>query len=71
MSGLRYFDDIMHAMIAAERAEHERKARAGEYIRKCEAERLAALRLNTDRRPPSFFAASEGLVAARIIGGLS
>lgn len=74
MSGLRFMADFMHEQIALEtrlkKLETRLKkieANAAEYARRCKAERAAALPVRTDRPPPSFFAASEGLCAANII----
>lgn len=68
MSGLRFFDDIMHAQIAAERRLAEIESNASTYTDRCATIRAAHLPRG-NRPAPSFFAATEGLNAARIIIG--
>lgn len=69
MSGLRFFEDMMHEAIALKRHHTAIRTRASEYIAKCEAARKQALQHRGDRMPPSFFEANEGAFAARMILG--
>lgn len=69
MSGLRFFDDLMHEVIAKDNRLREIRANADRYAERCEQERLASLPITTDRIPFSFHKANEGLCAVRIIMG--
>lgn len=66
MSGLRYFGDLMHEAIAADRRLRQITANAADYRARCELIRRESL--PTGERPnPSFHAATEGINAVRII----
>lgn len=69
MSDLRFFSDLMHEAIEAERRLRLIEERAAAYIEKCNHARARALEHRGDRMPPSFFEANEGAFAARMILG--
>ena len=69
MSGLRFFDDLMHEAILAERRIKAIVERAEAYRAKCNEERARALEHRGDRMPRSFFEANDGAYAARMILG--
>lgn len=66
MSGLRFFDDYMHDLIARERRLREITTNAVAYVDKCESIRQASLPRG-DRPASSFYASTEGINASRII----
>jgi hypothetical protein len=69
MSGLRFFADSMHELIRHERELKRIGSNAESYRRECETIRRNGLQ-HPGRRPPDFYAATEGMCAVRkIMGG--
>ncbi|MGR6465407.1 hypothetical protein [Rhizobium sp. PAMB 3182] len=67
MSGLRFFEDTMHALIARDRELAAIHDRAATYSAACQRIRQANLPHSSARPNSHFIAATEGQCAARII----